>query len=133
PLLPVLLTAKPGPWIKYHNIVGQVPENWVNRVFDEQGDGVVSVESARLDDLPQVASQIVVPADHVSVHRHPQSILEVRRVLLEQLAELENLPYGTPSSGVQLVDRSAPDRTRLRTATAREPIPLDRKRPIPLP
>ena len=37
-------------------------------------------------------SQIVVPADHVNVHRHPQSILEVRRVLFEQLAELENFP-----------------------------------------
>jgi len=33
-----------------------------------------------------------VPSDHVNVHRHPQSILEVRRVLLEQLAELENFP-----------------------------------------
>lgn len=42
--------------------------------------------------MPQLAEQIVVPSDHVNVHRHPQSILEVRRVLLEQLAELENFP-----------------------------------------
>ena len=43
-------------------------------------------------------SQIVVPADHVNVHRHPQSILEVRRVLFEQLAELQNFPGG-PETG----------------------------------
>ena len=60
--------------------------------FADDGDGVVSLASARLDNMPQLRSQIVVPADHVNVHRHPQSILEVRRVLLEQLAELENFP-----------------------------------------
>jgi hypothetical protein len=42
--------------------------------------------------MPQLREQIVVPSDHVNVHRHPQSILEVRRVLLEQIAELENFP-----------------------------------------
>jgi hypothetical protein len=55
-----------------------------------EGDGVVSLESARLDGA---ASQIVVPADHQTVHRHPASILEVRRVLREHLAELESFPY----------------------------------------
>jgi hypothetical protein len=33
------------------------------------------------------------------VHRHPQSILEVRRVLLEQLAELKGFP-GQPETSV---------------------------------
>ena len=42
--------------------------------------------------MPQLESQIIVPADHMNVHRHPQSILEVRRVLFEQLAELQNFP-----------------------------------------
>ena len=56
------------------------------------GDGVVSLTSARLDDMRQLRSQVIVPADHISVHRHPQSILEVRRVLIEQLAELEHFP-----------------------------------------
>jgi hypothetical protein len=58
----------------------------------------VSLASARLDGSPQLRSQIVVPADHVSLHRHPQSILEVRRVLLEQLAELENFPSERPTT-----------------------------------
>lgn len=121
PLLPVLLAAKPGPWVTYHNIVGRQPDSWLSRVLDEEGDGVVSLASARLDDMPQLASQIVVPSDHVSVHRHPQSVLEVRRILLEQLHELENLPYGV-RDGVQLVERPHRSKTPInRTALARDP------------
>ena len=73
-------------------MVGRVPDLGWRHLFTEDGDGVVSLASAELDGMPQLRSQIVVPADHVSVHRHPQSILEVRRVLLEQLAELQNFP-----------------------------------------
>jgi pimeloyl-ACP methyl ester carboxylesterase len=94
PLLPPLLAAAPGPWITYHNIVGRVPDLGWRRYFTDDGDGVVSLTSARLDQMPQVASQIVVPADHVNLHRHPESILEVRRILLEQLAELQAFPDG---------------------------------------
>jgi pimeloyl-ACP methyl ester carboxylesterase len=94
PVLPVLLSAQPGPWVSYHNVVGREPEpNWWQKRLIGDGDGVVSLDSARLDDMPQVRSQEIVPADHISVHRHPKSILEVRRVLFEQLAELENFPY----------------------------------------
>ncbi len=107
PILPVLLTAKPGPWIEYHNVVGRVPDLGWRRWFTEEGDGVVSLTSARLDNMQQLKSQIVVPADHVSIHRHPQSILEVRRVLLEQLAELEDFPSGpeTPAESGPVVSR----------------------------
>jgi pimeloyl-ACP methyl ester carboxylesterase len=92
-VLPVLLSAAPGPWVAYHNVVGREPDlSWWRKRLIGDGDGVVSLSSARLDNLPHVRSQRIVPADHVSVHRHPQSILEVRRVLLEQLAELENFP-----------------------------------------
>lgn len=89
PMLSTLLAARSGPWIKYHNVVGDEPRTGLTRLFASRGDGVVSVESARLDDLPQLASQIVVPEDHVVLHRHPQSIAEVRRVLMEHLATLE--------------------------------------------
>jgi hypothetical protein len=95
PILPVLLEAHSGPWVKYHNIVGQAPHegftNTVSMWLSGEGDGVVSLASARLD---TAASQIVVPADHMSVHRHPQSILEVRRILMQHIAELESFPYG---------------------------------------
>ncbi|MEM9186024.1 MAG: alpha/beta fold hydrolase [Planctomycetota bacterium] len=106
PLLPVLLNAEPGPWVTYHNIVGREPDSLINDLLGEEGDGVVSVGSASIDDLRQVASQIVVPSDHVSVHRHPQSVLEVRRILLEQLEELKNLPYAGGAGGVQLAGRA---------------------------
>jgi hypothetical protein len=109
PILPVLLTAEPGPWIEYHNVVGRVPDLGWRRWFTEEGDGVVSLASARLDNMRQLESQIVVPADHVSIHRHPQSILEVRRVLLEQLAELENFPSGPAATVASRSVASIPD------------------------
>jgi pimeloyl-ACP methyl ester carboxylesterase len=86
PLLPVLLVAHHGSWVKYNNIVGDVPEKGVAKVLSAgRGDGVVTLESAKLDNAE---SQIVVAAEHSAVHRHPQSILEVRRILLQQIAEL---------------------------------------------
>jgi pimeloyl-ACP methyl ester carboxylesterase len=94
PLLPVLLEAPSGPWIKHHNIVGQAPrdglKNKASMWFSGEGDGVVSLDSARVD---AAASQILVQADHMSVHRHPQSILEVRRILKLHIAELQAFPY----------------------------------------
>jgi hypothetical protein len=32
---------------------------------------------------------LIVPADHFTVHQHPLSVLEVRRILLEHLRETE--------------------------------------------
>ena len=47
------------------------------------------LESARIDG---VASELVVPADHSTVHAHPAAVMEVRRILLEHLAELSGSP-----------------------------------------
>ncbi|MCI0332451.1 MAG: alpha/beta fold hydrolase [Planctomycetes bacterium] len=99
PMLPALLAAAPGPWVRYHNVVGHDPDPGWERYLVPEGDGVVSLTSARLDELRQLRSQITVPADHSSVHRHPQSVLEVRRLLFEQLAELQQFPYGTQVAG----------------------------------
>ncbi len=96
PWLPVLSTADPGPWVDYHNIVGRVPENSFKGMLTREGDGIVAIESARLDGQSRLKSQIVVPADHLSVHRHPQSILEVRRILFQQLADLQSPGLGLP-------------------------------------
>ncbi len=99
PLLPTLLTAQPGPWVTYHNVVGHDPHPGWRKYIVGDGDGVVALTSARLDDAPQLESQIVVSADHMNVHRHPQSILEVRRILFEQLTELQDFP---PHDGSQV-------------------------------
>ncbi|MEX2317590.1 MAG: alpha/beta fold hydrolase [Pirellulales bacterium] len=103
PVLPALLSATPGPWVSYHNVVGLDPDPGLKKYIVGDGDGVVPLASARLDDMRQLRSQIVVPTDHSGVHRHPQSVLEVRRVLLEQLAELQEFPDES-AEGVAAVD-----------------------------
>jgi pimeloyl-ACP methyl ester carboxylesterase len=112
PLLPVLLTAHHGPWVKYNNIIGEIPnEGFTKLLSSGKGDGVVTLESAKVE---QAESQIVVPAEHSAVHRHPQSILEVRRILLQQIAELrgyasgEVLQVGIPPQAVPRPDYFAP-------------------------
>jgi hypothetical protein len=92
PLLPVLLTAHHGPWVKYNNIIGEIPNKGFTKLLSSgKGDGVVTLESAKVS---AAESQIVVPAEHGMVHRHPQSILEVRRILLQQIAELRGYTSG---------------------------------------
>jgi len=85
PIFAALLSSRRPPWVQYHNIVGVSPRAWWPTVADD-GDGVVSRSSAHLDDA---ASEITVPANHTTVHTHPAAVLEVRRVLLEHLADLE--------------------------------------------
>jgi len=105
PVFPALLEARRAPWTKYHNIVGVVEEDWLLSAFSEYGDGVVSFESAQRDDF---ASELVVNADHVSVHAHPRTVLEVRRILLEHLAESSSAPAQNPAPvacGAPLVAR----------------------------
>ena len=82
PVLPLMLRSPHPPWVQYHNVVGVLPEkNLIGRVVGH-GDGVVRFESAHLDN---VASEIIVPEDHVDIHRHPRTVLEVQRILLEHL------------------------------------------------
>ncbi len=86
-LLPVLRKQPPAPWIQYHNIIGHVRRNSVLARFSKAGDGVVSLASANLD---SAKSQIVVEADHSTIHQQPRAILEVRRILFEHLHVLRN-------------------------------------------
>jgi pimeloyl-ACP methyl ester carboxylesterase len=90
PILPVMLKVARGPWIHFHNVVGQIPKKgWFGGESIGDGDGIVGFNSAHLDD---VDSEIVVDADHSSLHRHPRTVLEVRRILLEHLSDLRALP-----------------------------------------
>ena len=84
-----MLAAQRPPWVQYHNIVGVVPKQWWLSKVAGDGDGVVSRASAHMDDA---VSEITVPADHMTVHTHPAAVLEVRRILLEHLADLEGRP-----------------------------------------
>ncbi|QDS99825.1 esterase/lipase family protein [Adhaeretor mobilis] len=109
PILPVLLASEVGPWVKYHNVVGHSEgkgftgkvSNWLAG----EGDGVVALASAKFD---AAESEIVVPSDHVSVHRHPASILEVRRILMEHIDQLRSFPNSQPSGQVRLAKGTQP-------------------------
>lgn len=70
----------------FHNIIGNETASQLTEAFGnyEPGDGVVSIESA---DLKQAVSSITVESEHVNVHRHPQTILEVKRILLQNLVD----------------------------------------------
>jgi pimeloyl-ACP methyl ester carboxylesterase len=85
PILQVLATAPRLRSVRYHNIIGLIPdEGIVGRVVGGS-DGVVSRESAHLEGA---ASEIFVAAHHKNIHSQPRTVLEVQRILLEQLDEL---------------------------------------------
>ncbi len=90
-----LLAARPKPeGVNFHSIIGVAPPTRyvkIERILageprDEKGDGVVPYSSAH---LPDVDSEVVVPAEHTEVHRHPLAVQEVRRILLEHLQTTE--------------------------------------------
>ena len=87
PFIYALSNADVNADVVFHNVIGnEPPSSFLDSVSrKELGDGVVSLESA---ELPGATSSIVVPADHVNVHRHPQTILEVKRILLENLVDM---------------------------------------------
>jgi pimeloyl-ACP methyl ester carboxylesterase len=72
--------------VKHHNIVGvskgKSREDWT--------DGVVSFRSAHRS---EAASEVTIRASHSEVHRHPDSIAEVRRILIEHLDETRQQRY----------------------------------------
>ena len=106
PILPVMLAAKRPPWVHYHNIVGRVPDPGLfeRMTGGSDGDGVVSTSSAHFEGAQ---SEVVVNSEHSEIHRHPLSVLEVYRILLAHLVEvdarppspLERLPYTASTAG----------------------------------
>lgn len=101
PIFPLLLASPRSPQARLHNIVGVVEDSqFLNRVSGV-GDGVVEYASAHLADAD---SEIVVNADHVTVHRHPRAVLEVRRILLEHLYELHGGQAPPPPAYLKLAE-----------------------------
>jgi len=86
--------------LSFHNVVGRLDKTGVfHRHTTEEsdvGDGVVALSSGvdrRAD------SQVYVAAEHSTLHQQPGSILEVRRLLLEQLGENDRVqPRPIPPS-----------------------------------
>ena len=86
PFVLAMLETPPSASVKYHNVIGNAQSNSLySRLFSEkQTDGVVSVESAL---IPGTESKIEVNAEHSTVHQHPRTILEVKRILFDHLVE----------------------------------------------
>lgn len=117
PFFPVLDSLRPPPVVHQHNVVGLVEEqSWWKWVEEEPGDGVVPLWSARFD---QAESEITVTADHQNVHRHPLAILEVRRILLEHLAEVERGGYPVRRATLTTPRLQPPPDRRLPATTRR--------------
>ena len=96
PILPLMLAGQRPPWVRYHNIIGITPKGrWAASLMGDN-DGVVSQQSARLGD---VSSELIVQAEHTTVHCHPLAVMEVRRILLEHLAELRGVPPALTAAG----------------------------------
>lgn len=114
PVFPVMLRAQRAPWVQYHNIIGQIPNRGLFSDGEPRSDGVVEVESAHMDD---VASEIIVAAEHQSIHHTPRAILEVRRILLEHLETLRN-----QSRVAERLDGTAPQRISNSESVTHVPI-----------
>ena len=72
--------------VHHHNIVGISK----GKSMSDLTDGVVKFRSAHRED---VESEIKVKATHSEVHRHPDSVAEVQRILLDHLTELRSRNY----------------------------------------
>ena len=99
PILPVIYRAGRPPGLRHHNIVGVVSREKLLGKVAAKSDGIVKFESAH---LPNADSEIVVDADHVHVHRHPLSVLEVRRILIDHLVEVRDHLYPVQFAEAQL-------------------------------
>jgi pimeloyl-ACP methyl ester carboxylesterase len=90
PFFEMLANSPAGPGLISHNIYGNVRSNRLAEQLGlaEAGDGVVTLESAR---LAGAESEIEIGAEHNTIHQHPRTVLEVKRILLEHLARLDRL------------------------------------------
>ncbi len=108
PFLAPMLASPKARWVKYHNIVGVVDkQDFLRRIADEKGDGVVSLASAS---LPGVESEVTVPAGHTAIHGHPKAIREVQRILREHLRELETPQFRLASFNERRAELNGPRR-----------------------
>ena len=79
PFLQAMRRSAVAPWVRYHNVVGLIAEEGVWSKVAGESDGVVQLASARLEDA---RSELIVESDHVNIHRHPRTVMEVQRILL---------------------------------------------------
>jgi pimeloyl-ACP methyl ester carboxylesterase len=80
PALEVLARHGAPPGVHFHSIIGAIHGEGT-----KSSDGFVPYSSSHIDG---VDSEVLVPASHSEVHDHPQSVLEMRRILRQHLEGL---------------------------------------------
>ena len=82
PILDTMQTLPFNPQVHLHSIVGY------GKFFPllQPGDGFVPVSSAHLDG---VESELFVKSEHMKIHKEPESVKEVKRILRLHLRDLE--------------------------------------------
>jgi hypothetical protein len=100
-IFPVMMRAKQAPGVKYHNIIGVLQKPSLLQRQVGPGDGIVELASAR---IPGVESELIVDADHTTIHMTGRTIFEVRRILLEHLQEIDSQDRLAASSDAQSSD-----------------------------
>jgi pimeloyl-ACP methyl ester carboxylesterase len=84
-----LLAARQKPAdVHYHSIIGDIYGKG-----KDGSDGLVPYKSAHLDG---VDSEIIVPAGHTRLHQHPRAVIEVGRILMEHLQEIQARTASVP-------------------------------------
>ncbi len=87
PIFPVMARAKKSPGVQFHNIIGVVEKRRSFFGTGKPNDGVVDLVSAR---TPDAASEKIVNSTHTLIHTTDAAILEVRRILLEHVREIDS-------------------------------------------
>lgn len=93
--------------VAHHNVVGVR----TGKSMRDWTDGVVAARSAT---RPDADTELRVAAGHSEIHRHPETIAEVRRILLEHLEHVDSQPA---RSGIIQI------RNRRHTAVRQRPGP----------
>lgn len=90
PFLEQLHEVQSAPWVKSHNIVGNVEKRKYFGVAGDykptESDGIVSTSSSQYG---EAISTVQVNASHQDIHHRPKTILEIRRILLEHAKDVQ--------------------------------------------
>ena len=111
PYIQKLLQAQVKPEVDLHNVYGNAPAYKLVESIrtGPAGDGVVSVESAQ---LPGALSSKEIPAEHMEIHQHPECILEVKRILVENLINMKRLSEEQMRMAVHLLHEQTDHKQR---------------------
>ncbi len=109
PVFEAIAAAEQATGVKVNNIIGKLPPTKFrfassSESDDLAGDGVVSVASA----LNEAAvSQVIVTEEHTKLPQHPACIYEVRRILLQNLADTGPGQIKNPgASGISTIQKT---------------------------